>query len=119
MKFKVPSATSGIIGRRTELNHLASIGASGKSSKSPYLELCREAFTPDGYFFNECERIFVSSLANNPHYRPILQLLANAHFLTRSEIAQHLQIAAGGTLTALLLELEASGLSRPKHPASV
>ncbi len=80
-----------------------------KSSKSPYLELCREAFTPDGYFFNECERIFVSNLANNPHYRPILELLANSRFLTRSEIAQHLQIAAGGTLTALLLELEASG----------
>lgn len=80
-----------------------------RRSKSPYIELCREAFTANGYFFNECERIFVSSLANNPHYRQVLELLANSRFLTRSEIANHLNIEAGGTLSALLSELEASG----------
>ena len=80
-----------------------------KRSKSPYLELCREAFTQNGYFYNECERIFVSSLAKNPHYRPILELLANYRFRTRIEIANHLKIDAGGTLSALLDELEASG----------
>jgi AAA+ ATPase superfamily predicted ATPase len=79
-----------------------------RRSKSPYLELCREAFTPNGYFFNECERIFVSSLANNPHYRKILDMLARERFLTRSEIASQLKIEAGGTLSELLHELEAT-----------
>jgi AAA+ ATPase superfamily predicted ATPase len=80
-----------------------------RRSKSPYLDLCSEAFRKNGYFYNECERVFVSSMAQNQHYKKIIEFLAKVKFSTRLEIAQQLKLDSGGTLSSLLHELEMSG----------
>ena len=84
-----------------------------RRSKSTYLDLCAAAFRRDGYFVDECDRVFVSSLAQNPHYRHVIDLLAQHRFLTRSEIAAALEISPGGTLIALLDELTACQFIQP------
>ncbi len=84
-----------------------------RRSKSTYLDLCTAAFHRDGYFVDECDRVFVSSLAQNPHYRRVIDLLAEHRFLTRPEIAAKLEIAPGGTLSALLDELTACQFIQP------
>ena len=80
-----------------------------RPSKSLYLDLCAQSFRKTGYFFNECERVFVSSLAKNSHYRKIIEHLAKTRFSTRQEIADKLAIAPGGTLSTLLNDLQMSG----------
>lgn len=87
-----------------------------RSSKSTYLELCNQSFRKDGYFLNECERVFVSSLAKNKHYRKIVEYLAKQRFSTRPAIAKKLSLDSGGTLSALLQDLEMSGFVRSYVP---
>jgi hypothetical protein len=80
-----------------------------RTEGSTYLALCTHAFLPDAYFLNECERIFVSSLARNAHYRTIVEFLAARRGATRSEIAARCGVKAGGTLSSVLEDLELCG----------
>ncbi len=77
-----------------------------KQDSSIFLSLCRNAFRKGSPFFGEYERIFVSSLANNPHYREIIEYLSKVKFATRAEMAKHLKIQSGGYLSLLLRDLE-------------
>ncbi len=80
-----------------------------RASKSSYIELCNQSFRKQGYFLNECERVFVSSLAKNHNYRRIIAILAAQRFSTRPELAHILSLDSGGTLSQLLFDLEMSG----------
>jgi hypothetical protein len=80
-----------------------------RAESSTYLALCRNAFLPSAYFLNECDRIFVSSLAKSVHYRRVIEHLAARRSATRQEIADRCRLKPGGTLSALLDDLALSG----------
>ncbi len=77
-----------------------------QSKSSVFLSLCEESFRKGGFFSHEYERIFTSSLAGNKNYKKIIAFLSLRKFASRSEIARHLKIGSGGTLTGLLDDLE-------------
>lgn len=81
-----------------------------KKESSVFLGLCKNAFRANGFFTTEYDRIFTSSLAHNRNYKSIVDFLSQRRFATRGEIAKSLGRATGGTLTALLNDLELSGL---------
>jgi AAA+ ATPase superfamily predicted ATPase len=81
-----------------------------------YLSLCDESFKPEGYFFRECERVFISSLTKNKNYRKIIEFLAKRKFSTRMELANELGIPQGGSLSSLLSDLEMSGFIQAYSP---
>lgn len=76
-----------------------------KTSSSVFASLCENSFLPNSFFSKEQERIFVSSLANNKHYKLIIEFLARHRFATRNEILQHLKISTSGSLSAVLNDL--------------
>jgi len=76
---------------------------------SSFLSLCEESFAPNAYFSTEYERIFISSLSENPNYKKIIELLSQQKFMTRQELLEKLDASSGGRLTELLEELESSG----------
>ncbi|MBS0626602.1 MAG: hypothetical protein JSS09_00135, partial [Verrucomicrobia bacterium] len=80
-----------------------------KTSSSVFLSLCENTFVPDSFFSKEYERIFVSSLANNKHYKNIIEFLALRRFATREEILRHLKISTSGSLTDTLKDMELCG----------
>ncbi len=80
-----------------------------RDESSTYLSLSKSSFVPNAYFLNECDRIFVSSLAENTHYRRIVEHLAARRSATRQEIADRCRLKPGGTLSALLDDLEMCG----------
>lgn len=77
-----------------------------KKSSSVFTSICEQSFLPEGYFTKEYERIFVSSMASDPHYQEIINFLSQHKFSTRNEIAKFLKLGSGGTLTQKLEELE-------------
>lgn len=76
-----------------------------KTSSSVFTSICENAFMPDSFFSKEHDRIFVSSLANNKHYKLIIEFLALNHFATRNEIIKHLKISTSGSLSDVLNDL--------------
>lgn len=87
-----------------------------KNSSSVFTSICKNAFTPDSFFSREYERIFVSSLAENKHYKTIIQFLANVRFATREEIFNYLKISSTGTLSNLLKDIELCGFIEKYTP---
>lgn len=83
---------------------------------SVFLSLVKNSFITTGFFAQEYQRIFTSSLSNNKHYKEIINLLSKRRFATRQELMKSLEIASGGTLTNLLLDLEKSGFIDSYHP---
>lgn len=80
-----------------------------QQGSSTFLGLCQHAFLPDGFFTKEYQRIFVSSLASNKHYREIIEYLAKKSFASRKEILTHLKIQSSGSLTEVMEDLELCG----------
>ncbi len=76
-----------------------------KTAPSLFLGICENSFTRGGYFTNESDRIFVSSMADNRHYRQIVACLGTHRYVTRDELAQHIGMQSGGQLTSLLKDL--------------
>lgn len=87
-----------------------------KENTSVQLALCQNAFVKDAFFSKEYERIFISSLRNNPHYRKVISILANTRFATRAEILKKLGRQSGGDLSELLAELELCGFIESYAP---
>lgn len=85
-------------------------------ASSVMLDFWKEFSNREGFFYGELERIFVSSLAENPMYRRIIEQLAKRRFATRQELAQLLKAVPGGSFSALLKDLEASGFIEGYHP---
>jgi AAA+ ATPase superfamily predicted ATPase len=80
-----------------------------KTSASVLISICENSFLPEGFFAKEYERIFVSSLAENKHYKAIIQFLAQVRFATREEILRHLNVSSSGTLSDILKDIELCG----------
>lgn len=76
---------------------------------SVFLGLCKNSFTTGGFFSNEYQRIFTSSMGGNKNYIGIIKYLSKQKFATRQQIAKHIRCETGGTLTALLKDLELCG----------
>lgn len=87
-----------------------------KTSSSVFTSICQNAFTPDSFFSREYDRIFVSSLAENKHYKKIIQFLANVRFATREEILKVLKISSTGTLSNILQDIELCGFIEKYTP---
>lgn len=87
-----------------------------KRRSSIFTSLCEQSFLPDSFFSKEHERIFVSSLSENKHYRRIIELLAVKRFLTRNDILKSLKLSSSGTLTEILLDLELCGFIEKYTP---
>ncbi len=87
-----------------------------KTSSSIFTSICKNAFTPDSFFSREFERIFVSSFAENKHYRAIIQFLASVRFATREEILNFLKISSTGSLSDLLKDIELCGFIEKYTP---
>jgi hypothetical protein len=56
--------------------------------KSLLETIALECFSSDGYFVEEYDRIFISSMANSAHYRHIIDTLSKRGPLSRSELAR-------------------------------
>ncbi len=83
---------------------------------STFLSICKNAFVKNGFFVQECEKIFTSSMATNPYYKKVIQFLSKKRFATRKEIAAFLEVETGGSLTKLLKDLELCGFIESYTP---
>lgn len=77
-----------------------------RKDSSVYLSLCKNSFDKGSFFSEEYEKIFTSSLSENPYYKKIIEFLALKKSASRAEILSHLKIKSGGSLSAILLDLE-------------
>lgn len=89
-----------------------------RGDESLYLALCNNSFKSLSFFSEEWEKVFVSSLGDNPDYRKVIEFLSHAKFLTRNEILQKLEFSSGGRLTELLTDLEECGFIERYVPYS-
>lgn len=67
------------------------------------------ALRPNGYFFKEFQRVFISHFGKNPVYETILHKLS-AEPCTPRQLAAKCRTHTGGTFTELLADLELAGL---------
>ena len=77
-----------------------------KDGASVFLSLCQHAFKRNSLFLREFDKIFVSSMSGNPHYKKTIEFLSKRRFATRREIMQYLKAASGGSITKLFVDLE-------------
>lgn len=87
-----------------------------QQDSSIFLSLCKNSFRRGAPFAGEYERIFVSSLANNPHYKEIILYLSKVKFATRKDITHYLKIKSGGYLSDLLRDLVLCGFIKMYTP---
>jgi predicted AAA+ superfamily ATPase len=66
------------------------------------------AFTRNGYFFREYERIFLSHFGGNRHYETIVKALS-VKSLSAEELAKKCKLQTGGTFSERLEELQLAG----------
>ena len=83
---------------------------------SVFTGICQHSFLPNSYFLTESDRIFVSSMSENPFYEKTINFLAQHKFATREQIAKHLGINPGGGLSVFLTELALCGLIKKYSP---
>ncbi|MES2199012.1 MAG: ATP-binding protein [Chlamydiota bacterium] len=87
-----------------------------KKHSSIQIGICEESFKKDGYFSNEKKRIFISSFASSAHYQEIIDYLSQVKFAEKKDIEKYLQKKGGGTLTAVLKDLEMCGFIERYQP---
>lgn len=79
------------------------------SGPSVFVRLCERSFRPGGFFREEKERLFVSSLRANHYYEAIIDYLARERWATRQRLYKALTqedtASPGGSFTAVLDEL--------------
>lgn len=73
--------------------------------QSLILNLQRLCFHPDGYLFNDFEKIFVSHFGKNLVYQKIIMALTHKKFMTREELIKKEYETSGGRMTDYLEEL--------------
>jgi AAA+ ATPase superfamily predicted ATPase len=95
-----------------------------KDEPSIYTGLCYKSFTPTSFFSIECDKVFISSLSANRHYRKIVDYLAKNKFANRNEIYNSVipgkknsdDVSPGGSFTVLLDDLESLGFINKYSP---
>ena len=80
-----------------------------KNGRSVFLALCENAFLADSFFSLERDKIFISSLRGNSHYRSIVEYLSRNRYGTREQIRKAVRMKTGGSLSILLKDLEGCG----------
>ncbi len=70
--------------------------------------LHNQAFSPNGYFYREFGRLFISHFGKNPIYEKTLSALA-LKAASSEELARQLSIKTGGTFSSILEDLELAG----------
>jgi len=83
---------------------------------SVFLSLCKNSFAAGSFFSHEYKRIFISSLAVNKNYKKIIDFLSKRKYANRNQILKHLKLKSGGTLSALLIDLEICGFIQKYTP---
>ncbi len=86
------------------------------TESSVYLSLAKHGFTEGGFFVHEAERVFVSSFAERPGYRAILESLAKKASNTKSSILKITGNSSGGGAKNLFEDLELCGFIYPYSP---
>jgi AAA+ ATPase superfamily predicted ATPase len=76
-----------------------------RQKSSVYLSLCDQCFRRGGFFVDEAERIFVSSLARNQNYLAIIEYIAKVKAATKKEIHAALKLSSGGVTTSMFNDL--------------
>ncbi len=87
-----------------------------KTNSSLFLSLCEQSFKSNGYFAQEYQRIFISSMAENKNYQKTIEFLAKKRFATREEILTHLRITSGGRVSELFDDLLLCGFIEKYAP---
>lgn len=87
-----------------------------RNGASVFISICENSFTENAMFSNEYEKIFISSLADNVHYKVIISYLSQVKFASRAQISKHLKISSGGNLTDILTDLELCGFIEKYKP---
>ncbi|MCE5292996.1 MAG: ATP-binding protein [Chlamydiales bacterium] len=87
-----------------------------KKHSSIQIGICEESFKKNSYFSTEKNRIFISSFASNVHYEEIIDYLSQVKFASKKEIEEKLHTKGGGTLTAVLKDLELCGFIERYQP---
>jgi hypothetical protein len=83
-----------------------------RTGNSVFLELCKKSFVRDGFFLNESDKVFVSSLSQAKHYRRVVETLATDGPASRSDLAKRLGMNSerpGGSFSLVLDDLEKCG----------
>ncbi len=83
------------------------------------LGICELSFTQQGFLSKEHQKIFISSFADNIHYKEIVDYLSQVKYATRREIETHLNIVGGGKLTDVLRDLSLCGFIERYTPYQV
>lgn len=78
--------------------------------------ICENSFKKNSYFSKEHAKIFISSFAENIHYKSIVEYLSLKKFATRSDIEKELGITSGGNLTNVLNDLNLCGFIEKYTP---
>ena len=78
--------------------------------------LCRKSFLPNAFFAIEYDKIFVSSLAANRHYKAIIEYLSRKKFAAVSDLEKACKVKSGGHLTEVLVDLEKCGFIQRYAP---
>jgi hypothetical protein len=95
-----------------------------KDAPSIFTGLCKKSFEPYSFFSIECDKVFVSSLSENRHYRKIVEFLSKNKYADRNEIYKAVvpgkkkneKVAPGGSFTVLLDDLERLGFISKYFP---
>lgn len=87
-----------------------------RNEPSTFIGICNNAFKKDSFLSHEYQRIFISSLSDNPHYKAIVNYLSQKKFATRQEITKQLEIESGGSLSNVLADLEQCGFIEKYQP---
>jgi uncharacterized protein len=75
------------------------------------------AFTPQGYFTHEYQRIFTSHFGKNPDFEAIVQALAHHPLgLYREALIEEAKLSPGGQLTSHLRDLASAGFINAATP---
>jgi len=76
-----------------------------KHDKSIFLSMCQNSFNLNSFFLNEYEKVFTSSLSNNPHYKEIIELLSLSGSLSRFALLNKLKLKSGGGISKVINDL--------------
>ncbi len=85
------------------------------STLSLQQNLDKLAFSPYGYLFKEFDRLFISHFSTHNIYEKILQILSVKKY-SYSELAKKCGIAAGGSFSERMKELEQAGFVKSSVP---
>lgn len=85
-------------------------------NSSLFTGICENSFKAQGFFTNEYEKIFVSSLSGSKGYKKIVEYLSKHRFSSRDEILKSIGSESGGTPTKQLDDLELCGFIAKYSP---